>query len=299
MGKRRELSVFFGHHKAATTWLNSIVSSVCRDMGLKHAYVSNPKMFNFELQHFVQENKINFLSYTNADYKYVENLENFKGFHVIRDPRDVLVSGYFSHLHSHAVTKDWPELAEHREKLKKLSKDEGLLLEMQFSKRFLEEMYSWNYHQSNVLEIKMEDLVISPYKSIISIIEFLGILDEAKIDLRSYVNQSIKIIINRFHANNKLFMPFSIPLDKVPGEILLKYIYARNYKRISNGRKPGEENIKSHYRKGISGDWKNHFKEEHTEYFKNQYNDVLLKLKYENDDKWWNTSSKTEKYLIT
>ena len=52
------------------------------------------------------------------------------------------------------------------------------------------------------------------------------------------------------------------------------------------GRKPGEEDANSHHRKGISGDWQNHFDQKLTRIFKQQYGDVLIATGYETDTNW-------------
>ena len=51
-------------------------------------------------------------------------------------------------------------------------------------------------------------------------------------------------------------------------------------------RKPGEENINSFLRKGVSGDWKNHFNSQAKEVFKYHAGDLLIKLGYEKDKNW-------------
>lgn len=52
------------------------------------------------------------------------------------------------------------------------------------------------------------------------------------------------------------------------------------------GRKRGEEDKKSHFRKGVSGDWKKHFNSEHKKLFKKMYPDALVKLGYEENNDW-------------
>jgi len=74
---------------------------------------------------------------------------------VIRDPRDMIVSGYFSHLKSHSE-QDWPELTEHRKRLQSLSKEDGLLAELDFSRQFLDDLATWSYSDPNILELRFD-----------------------------------------------------------------------------------------------------------------------------------------------
>ena len=52
------------------------------------------------------------------------------------------------------------------------------------------------------------------------------------------------------------------------------------------GRKPGEEDVNSHHRKGISGDWQNYFDNKLTIQFKDRFGDVLIETGYEKDFDW-------------
>ena len=70
------------------------------------------------------------LGISNSHVDHLSKLEFTKGFYTIRDPRDVVVSSYYSHLHSHK-TSTWTELAEHREQIKKWSKEDGILFEIE------------------------------------------------------------------------------------------------------------------------------------------------------------------------
>ena len=56
-----------------------------------------------DLAAYVVDEGIDVMSCLAADYAQVEALQPLKGVHVIRDPRDIIVSGYFSHKHSHPV----------------------------------------------------------------------------------------------------------------------------------------------------------------------------------------------------
>jgi len=65
-------------------------------------------------------------------------------------------------------------------------------------------------------------------------------------------------------------------------EIVERY----SFERLSGGRHKGQEDPRHHYRRGIPGDWRNHFTPLHVEYFKALYNPLLLKLGYEADVDW-------------
>ena len=53
-----------------------------------------------------------------------------------------------------------------------------------------------------------------------------------------------------------------------------------------SGRKPGEEDIGSHERKGIAGDWKNYFTDKVAKAFKDRFGELLVATGYETDWRW-------------
>jgi len=60
-----------------------------------------------------------------------------------------------------------------------------------------------------------------------------------------------------------------------------KYAMARQ-----TGRKPGQENTGHFIRKGVAGDWKNHFTRESAQVFHDLAGDTLIQLGYEPDAAW-------------
>lgn len=282
MSEERPLLAFMGHHKCATRWVNGILRPVCREMGLRHKVVWDSQMFDNDLSAWVAQNEIDFLSYTNADYRQVKELKTVRGFHVVRDPRDICVSAYFSHLKSHE-TKNWPELVEHRQKLQSLSKDEGLLLDMEFVAGFIEEMNSWDYNDPNFLQVRMEALTADPYRQMLKIFDFMGILNRQRYTARLSLLHALSRRLQRFSKGRFSINGLS---QHLPAERLLGIIWENDFASKSGGRRPGEENQASHYRKGVPGDWRNHFQEEHIRYFKEHYNSLLLRLGYEDEPDW-------------
>lgn len=69
------------------------------------------------------------------------------------------------------------------------------------------------------------------------------------------------------------------------GKILEDMIYKSSFEFIT-GRKRGQMDKKSFYRKGVAGDWKNFFSYKDKEIFKKIAGDLLIKLGYEKDYKW-------------
>ena len=63
-------------------------------------------------------------------------------------------------------------------------------------------------------------------------------------------------------------------------------VSSASFEKLSKGRQPGEEDPSSFYRKGIAGDWRNHFTERDKRIFKEEAGDLLVRLGYEKDLGW-------------
>ena len=73
----------------------------------------------------------------------------------------------------------------------------------------------------------------------------------------------------------------------IPNELAEEVIGRHSFAATSGGRVPGEENEFSHRRKGISGDWKNHFNQKTGSVFEGAFPGLLRQGGYEADDRWW------------
>ncbi|HEX3130506.1 MAG TPA: sulfotransferase [Thermoanaerobaculia bacterium] len=80
----------------------------------------------------------------------------------------------------------------------------------------------------------------------------------------------------------ELFEFLDLPQDPALIDDLLK----RSSFRFYAGRERGKEDRKRFYRKGIAGDWKNHFSDEDKQVFKELAGDMLVRLGYEKDLAW-------------
>jgi hypothetical protein len=259
--------------------MNAIIRGVCQELRLSYKNVYNPEHFGGDLKTFIEGNHINFLSYTNADYPYVEKFGRLRGFHVIRDPRDIIVSGYYSHLYSHP-TKDWPELVAYREKIKNMSKEEGLFLEIDRSEYVFQHMSKWNYANSDILELKMEDIVRDPYASLVEVFAWLGLVNE-NMRLKNQTYYLLYRSISKLTGKYSRLGLLQYRVDKLPVDKLLYIVYSNRFDVKSKGRRPGQEDVTSHFRKGVPGDWVNHLTVDHVKYFEERHPNLLAKLGYE------------------
>jgi lipopolysaccharide transport system ATP-binding protein len=69
-------------------------------------------------------------------------------------------------------------------------------------------------------------------------------------------------------------------------ERLVESIRANRFEKLARGRQRGQEDVAAHERKGIAGDWRNHFTDRVKDEFKRRFADILIAAGYEKDDRW-------------
>ncbi|MCA8973807.1 MAG: sulfotransferase domain-containing protein [Planctomycetes bacterium] len=280
----RPLLAYFGHHKCASQWISGILRSICKATGRHQEVVYGMDDANRDLARFVARRGIDFLIYANVIPEHIAPLTDVRGVHIVRDPRDVMVSGYFSHLKTH-VTGDWPELLPHREQLQRVPKDEGLFLEFEFSGFQVDRMARWNYRQPHVLELRLEDMIGNEQQSFVEVARFLGLLDDRDGATARRLIARTTEFLNRVHARTN---GWSLLRRRGPiaSQRLTQIVHAHRFAAKTAGREPGQEDTGSHYRKGTPGDWRNHFGPAHVAHFKARWGRLLIDLGYERDCDW-------------
>lgn len=273
-GSDAPLPAYFSHHKCATMYVNGILERLCRENGLVLRTFDDAGEFGGDLAGHLERRPVDVLSYINARWEHVRDLDEVVGFHVIRDPRDILVSAYFSHLHSHE-TRAWPELEEHRRRLRSASEREGLFLQIDFISDVFEALRAWKYEADGILELTFEELTTRPYATFLRVFEHLGLLDDGGFGLRRQLGYAVRGLWNQ--ALDLAGAPRSLRARRrsIPGERLLAVVYQNRFDRKSDGRSRGEEDPESHYRKGVAGDWRNHLDRAHVEELERRFPGLL------------------------
>jgi len=289
--------VYFGHHKCASQYIKAVFLQTTALMGLASSRVDN---FSAELPlgYHTREPYISLLAahrssllhdpaavvcLTNGDLQALELLDQrggYRGFHVIRDPRDVLVSAYFSHLFSHPIRSDGGWIAEFRRQLEAAADiEQGLLLEMDFNATIFASMQHWDYANSRVVETRYERLVLDPVSEFARVFNFLG-FDTPRLGLATLAAMALDTWrLQRFMQPR--------PVRTTLPELALRRVIQRNaFEKLTRGRQPGQENMRHHYRKGVAGDWRTYFSPELKTRFKDRYGDLLIRLGYEKDGNW-------------
>lgn len=91
-----------------------------------------------------------------------------------------------------------------------------------------------------------------------------------------------ELISDEYKIFDKIIRYCQIDIDR---QLLHDVIRANSFKSLT-GRKPGEEDINSHLRKGIAGDWHNHFSKRIKDEFKQRFGHILIQAGYEENFNW-------------
>jgi hypothetical protein len=231
------------HHKMGTVWLMRVLEKVALEFKLKFQK-SNSK------QEQIQPKTQAFLSNHSQHWNTIRKLDRDRviGSHMIRDPRDVVVSGYFYHLWT---DEKWAHVARedlggksYQQHLRSLSQDEGLAAEIQSFSHYANdyEMRSWNYSDDRVLELRYEELIANESDQFERLFRHYGFHDSA-------IEQCIDIAATQ------------------------------SFKKVAN-RQPGETNPNHHLRSGKPGEWNSVLSRQHIELIDELVGDLILLMGY-------------------
>lgn len=232
----------FSNHKFGTSWLYLVLEDFARINNIRF-YSTNRGFKSYSKDELVPRSLV---FYRNAYYsKVVENCRY--GVRIVRDPRSVVLSAYYSHLKSHALG-DWWQLRAQRAVLEKVSKTSGLFLTLAFLERKdfyhgtagpLCALSDWNFSKSEYTVLRIEDCFD---------------------DLTGGLSKIIA-------ANGYEPTSFEFPDASK---------YAFNV--FSGGRKRGEIKDESHFRSGSSSAWETELPTDLILYINAHYRNIIDKF---------------------
>jgi hypothetical protein len=182
-----------------------------------------------------------------AGYESILKPPEYRAFFVMRDPRDIVVSWY------HAMTYSHPSMGGMldplRQQLGGLSKEEGLRLSIRLLNgpaQLFPALRSWadaRGEDERLLLVRYEDLTGTRAQE----------------------------------AFRKLFVHCDI---RTPNSTLTALLEDYSFQRLT-GRRPGEEDVNAHLRKGTPGDWRQHLGPYLLRDFRDATGDLVEVLGYE------------------
>ncbi|MCH2214326.1 MAG: sulfotransferase domain-containing protein [Flavobacteriales bacterium] len=267
-------AAYFGHPKSASSWLAGYMMRTTKVQGKKF-WQGQLTLTRFRVEDILAQ-KPEVIITQNSELKKCQQLKFEKAFHVIRDPRDIIVSSYFSYAGTHD-TEGWSELLELRRELEDKPIEYCIERMIYFNERDVNFMKNWDYNQANVLELKYEDMIQNMTKYLTKVMEYLGWLKNDESPLQGPIH-----FYNRVgYTKNFLWLP-KIRNHAVSESFVQNLNDEINIEKLKR-KKPSSKN---HYRKGKSGDWKNYFNDRHRSIFRELYGDILIDLGYEEGHSW-------------
>ncbi len=227
------------HHKAGTTWMRVIFEKISRKHSLVFHNLSKDSRYPDEFD---------LLFETHSKFELGSIQTPFRGMHIIRDPRDVIISGCFYHQKAkeywlHEPRQKWQGLTYQQKINSYRNIDDRIIFEMEnVGKGYVEEIMRWDYRNPHFIEIKYEDLIRD-------------------------------INLTLFH---KIFTFLGFPGSAIPEILDIAY---------SNSLFSGKVNS-AHVRSGKVKEWRKYFKPIHRDRFLELFGDCLVRLNYEASDNW-------------
>ena len=204
-------------------------------LGNKYAKFSKPMPINTIVTHL----------YVGYDaYNSIPKPSSYRTFYVLRDPRDAVVSWYYSARNSHALIDPIPQL---RSRLRNTSYEDGMIYIINVLKDwgFFKCQRSWieNATSDPAVRIFRYEQMAEDEKSFFgTILDYLGV--------------------------------------KLTDPRLSELCDSHAYSRFAQGRKKGEENELSHYRAGRAGAWREKFTARIAGHFDGITGDLVQTLGY-------------------
>lgn len=228
-----------------TIWLQRVLAGVAAEFGLKLTKSKNRKELPDDDTDIIFANHSHFMP---------DSMNEFVASHLIRDLRDVVVSGYHYHLWTNEAWALQPcerfDGKSYQELLRSVDRNAGLTYEIQrlalsFDIRILR---NWNFADERVCEISYEKLWQDEQKEFHRLFEHYGFHDSA-------ISKCLQI------AKRVSF-------------------------KTKSKSKQMSTHLKQHMRSGMPGQWKLELNANHCELIKSELGDLIIELGQAEDNNW-------------
>lgn len=248
-GNHYEMYLGSGYPKSGTSWLCQVMSS----------YLDVPHPQNYSLP----------VAMSAVLHNHWLHDPSFpRSAYIRRDGRDVMVSLYFYQMRSITQARHPHQAARLDERFTRLfgagydprdiRSNLPTFIAAESTQPFAFRQATWSQHlrswcnpaHPNVVVTTYESLLAHPVSNFTKVLEFLT---QGTVDARR-----LQLSLERFSFDR-------------------------------SGRKPGEEDLNEFMRKGVAGDWKEHFSREAGAAFQHHQGDALLEYGYETDADWYSS----------
>ena len=247
------------HHKVGTVWFRRVFRALSEHFDI-------PLAIN-DISQLPPDRPA--LFFQRSPYVKPQSLSSYRGSHMIRDPRDIVISAYHYHLWTDepwanapiSEMKGFPDITwplhpveeiqstTYVDYLNSLSRDEGMEVELKRCATFvLRDIVDWDYTDPNTYEFRYED-----------------------------------IMVREDQVFTEIFRHFGFIEDAIPAA--LQAIRQHSF-RNKTKREIGQTEEKSHLRSGKLQQWKEELDGELKETFRHYLGDGLIRLGYETDLNW-------------
>lgn len=241
------------HHKTGTAWIGGIFQKIAKELAL--VFIKEKPANGDEKWDILHNNHSRF------NFEYFKKLD-YRGFHIIRDPRDIAISGAFYHCKS---SEEWLHVKKpafggltYQEKINSYDDfSDKLLFEMEHTAlNTIAEIKAWDYTNPNFINVKYEDLIVD----------------------------------NQLFLFHKIYDFLQFSGHNIPKCLQISY---------DNSLFSGNLKKDTHRRSGKSQQWKKYFKTVHHQKFLELYGNVLVELDYESkNSSEWSTLSIKKEHLV-
>jgi hypothetical protein len=263
------LIVHFGYHKAMTSYFNKVFNHLAIEFNWHHKHHnSSPENFYNDISNI---NKTSIISVNNSFIDLNKINTPFKGSYIIRDPRDLIISGYKYHKWTNEPWANLPltdvllarikydeiknldislqalKKITYKELLNQVDQETGFMIEFNFRSKHFDVMKQQSaFQHPDIKQLKYENLFNNEVAIFNDLFDHYGFTNKMKKSGLNYVEQ------------------FS----------------------FKNMVKKGDTGNKKHASTGKSAQWKEALPETIKNAFKNEYGQMLIDLNYEKDHNW-------------